>query len=190
MDARECMLTRRSIRTYRPDPIPDQVLERILEAAVHAPSAVNLQPWHFVVLRTPERMEEYRGLMRQGQHTLRPSLEARFRDHPEVVKETETFHTTLGGASACVLAFLLKDYPDRDGVLESLSAAMENLLLAAWAEGVGSCWVRAAQHMGLGPTLQERFAPGKGEFVAAVTLGWPDQTPKLPPRREGRYVFL
>ena len=44
--------------------------------------------------------------------------------------------------------------------------------------------------MGFGPALQERFAPDKGEFVAMVTLGYPDQAPKMPPRRDGRYTIV
>ena len=44
--------------------------------------------------------------------------------------------------------------------------------------------------VGFGPAFQRRFAPDKGEFVAMITLGYPDQEPKLPPRREGRYTIL
>ena len=55
---------------------------------------------------------------------------------------------------------------------------IRNLLLAAWDKGIGSCWLSAPQRMGFGPALQECFAPDKGEFVAMVTLGYPDQAPK------------
>lgn len=90
----------------------------------------------------------------------------------------------------CVLAFLLKDYPDREGTLQSVAAATENLLLAAWDKGIGSCWMSAPQRMGFGEELRARFAPDKGEFVAAITLGYPDETPQMPPRREGRWAIL
>ena len=91
----------------------------------------------------------------------------------------------------CLLVFMLKpDYPDRDGAMQSVSAAIENVLLAAWAKGIGSCWLSAPQRMGFGPAFQRRFAPDKGEFVAAVTLGYPDQQPKMPPRRAGRYLIV
>ena len=85
---------------------------------------------------------------------------------------------------------LKPDYPDRDGAMQSVSAAIENVLLAAWAKGIGSCWLCAPQRMGFGPAFQRRFAPDKGEFVAAVTLGYPDQQPKMPPRRDGRYLIV
>lgn len=121
----------------------------------------------------------------------RPELEERFPNHPQVIRETESFLVSLGGAPACVLVFLLKeDYPDRDNVLQSASAAVENLLLAAWAKGIGSCWMTAPVSAGFGPVLRDRFAPGKGELVAAVSLGYPDQTPRMPKRKTGRCVFL
>lgn len=191
MEVRECMLTRRSIRKYRSAPIPDDVLTEILESGLAAPSAINLQHWHFVVVRSPEKLRELTGVMGSVFGKFRPVLEARFAKNPEAVDDTESFLNSLGGAPVCILAYFLKDdYPDRDGAMQSVSAAIENILLAAWGKGIGSCWLSAAQRMGFGPELQEKFAPGKGEFVAAITLGYPDQTPKMPQRRDGRYVFI
>lgn len=191
METRDCLLTRRSIRKYRSDPIPDAVLTEILEAGVFAPSAINLQHWYFVAVRTPEKRQELLEIMGGVADKFRPVLKERFAKHPEAVVETDSFLKSLGGAPVCVLAFLLKDdYPDRDGAMQSVSAAIENILLAAWDKGIGSCWLSAAQRMGFGPALGEKYAPGKGEFVAAITLGYPDAAPKMPPRRDGRVVFL
>lgn len=191
MDARQCLLTRRSIRHYQSIPLPDALLEELMECALAAPSAINMQHWHFVVVRSPEQLRALTQVMGSVFGKFRPILEERFAKHPETVAETEAFLNSLGGAPVCVLAFFLKeDYPDRDGALQSVSAAIENLLLAAWDRGVGSCWLSAAQRMGFGPELQEKFAPGKGEFVAAITLGYPDADPKMPPRREGRYTLI
>lgn len=191
MEAMECILTRRSVRKYKNDPISDQTLLEILTAACCAPSAINLQHWHFVVLRSPEKMEEFREIMGKVVMNFSPVLKERFKNHPETIRETENFLVSLGGAPVCVLAFLLKDdYPDRDGAVQSVSAAVENLLLAAWAKGVGSCWMTAAQRIGFGEKIREKFAPGKGEFMAAISLGYPNQSPKMPPRREGRVSFL
>ena len=191
MDTLECLVTRRSVRKYKPDPIPRQELEEILAAAACAPSAVNLQPWYLVAVCSPEGMAEFRDTMRQVAVKTRPELEARFASHPQVIRETESFLVSLGGAPAVVLAFFLKDnFPDRDGAMQSVSAAIENQMLAAWEKGIGSCWMSAAQRMGFGPEIQAKYAPGKGEFVSAIALGYPDQSPKMPPRREGRCIFL
>ena len=125
MDAMECLFTRRSIRMYKHDPIPEETLKEILAAAACAPSAVNMQHWYFVVIRTPEKMEEFRKVMREVKEKFHPVLVDRFQRHPETLQETETFFTSLGGAPVCVLACFLKDnYPDRDGAMQSVSAAL------------------------------------------------------------------
>ncbi len=191
METRQALLTRRSIRRYTADPIPQEVLEDILEAGLAAPSAINLQHWYFVAVQSPEVLAEVRQIMGGVVEKFTPVLEQRFAHHPEQVGITNKFLSTLGGAPVCVLVFLLKpDYPDRDGAMQSVSAAIENMLLAAWDKGIGSCWLSAPQRMGFGPAFQQRFAPDKGEFVAAITLGYPDQQPKMPPRRDGRYIIV
>lgn len=191
MDTREVLLTRRSIRRYKSDPIPESDLREILEAGLYAPSAINLQHWYFVAVQDPAAMEDVRQIMSGVVEKFTPLLKQRFSRNPEQIGITNKFLSTLGGAPVCVLAFMLKpDYPDRDGAMQSVSAAIENMLLAAWDKGIGSCWLSAPQRMGFGPVFQARFAPGKGEFVAAITLGYPDQKGKLPPRRDGRYTIV
>ena len=191
MDTREALMTRRSIRRYKNDPIPEADLKEILEAGLAAPSAINLQHWYFVAVQSPDALEEVKAIMGGVVEKFTPVLEQRFARNPEQVGITNKFLSTLGGAPVCVLVFLLKpDYPDRDGAMQSVSAAIEKVLLAAWDRGVGSCWLSAPQRMGFGPQLQEAFAPDKGEFVAAITLGYPGQAPKAPRRRGGRYEII
>lgn len=183
MDTMEALLTRRSIRKYRPEPVSIKDLKEILAAGATAPSAVNMQHWYFVAVQDPAALEEVKAIMGGVVEKFQPVLEERFSRHPEQIGITNRFLSTLGGAPVCLLVFMLKpDYPDRDGAMQSVSAAIENVLLAAWAKGIGSCWLSAPQRMG--------FAPDKGEFVAAVTLGYPDQQPKMPPRRDGRYLIV
>ena len=192
METREALAGRRSVRLYRKDlPVSQEDLTAILDSACMAPSAINLQHWYFVVLRSEEAMSDFKAIMRRVSDKFHPILKDRFAKNPETIRDTETFLSSLGGAPVCILAFFLKnDYPDRDGAMQSVSAAIENVLLAAWDKGIGSCWLSAPQRMGFGPAFQERFAPDKGEFVAAITLGYPDQQPKMPPRREGRYTIV
>lgn len=191
MELRQALLERRSVRRYRSDPISTRDLEEILEAALAAPSGTNLQNWYYVVIQSPDVLDELKQIMVQVAEGVRPELEARFARHPEQVGRTNQFLTTLGGAPVCVLAFLLRpDYPQRIVAFQSVAASLENLALAAWGKGIGSCWMTAPLVAGCGPALQGRFAPDKGEFVAAMTLGYPDSVPKMPPRRDGRYTIL
>ncbi len=192
METREALAGRRSVRLYRKDlPVSQEDLTAILDSACMAPSAINLQHWYFVVLRSAEAMSDFKAIMRRVSDKFHPILKDRFAKNPETIRDTETFLSSLGGAPVCILAFFLKnDYPDRDGAMQSVSAALENLMLAAWDRGLGTCWMSAPQRMGFGPEIQERFAPGKGEFVAAVTLGYPEKVGPMPRRREGRYTIV
>lgn len=180
MDALKVLMERRSIRKYRAVNVPDEVLQEIVEAGLYAPSGLNLQPWYFVVVRTPEKMTQVRAVMSVVALRFNPILQKQFHAHPEVITETNHFLVTLGGAPACVLVYADKPYgtEGRDNVIESISAAIENMQLAAWNRGVGSCWIGAPNHVDCGALFEAGFAAGHGEFVAALTLGYPEEDPK------------
>lgn len=191
MDALKVMLERRSIRKYRPVIVPDELLEEIVQAGLYAPSGMNMQPWHFVVVRTPERMLQIRAVMAVVAMRFNPLLQQRFAEHPEVITETNNFLLTLGGAPACVLAFAhKKDDSDRDNVIESTSAAIQNMQLAAWNRGVGSCWIGAPKYVDCGALFEAAFGAGHGEFIALLTLGYPAEDPKAHKRKGGRYTMI
>lgn len=191
MDALKVLLERRSIRKYRTVELPDALLEEIVSAGLYAPSGLNLQPWYFVVARTPEKMAQIRALMAVVALRFSPVLQQQFHDHPEVITETNHFLVTLGNAPACVMVFAHKrDNIDRDNVIESASAAIQNMQLAAWNRGIGSCWIGAPNHVGCGGLFEAAFASGHGEFIAALTLGYPAEDPKPHKRKGGRYTFI
>jgi len=191
MELLEAIGTRRSVRMYRPDPISRDLLEELLQAACWAPSADNAQPWYLVALTDPEELAALRADMEQVAGEVRPHLERMFPGYPQVVRDTTRFLRCLGNAPALVLIFLQHpDYPvNRDGMVESCAAAVQNLLLTAHARGLGACWVNAAAGTACGRELQRRYAPGRGEFLSMVTLGWPEKTPSPPARKPGRWVI-
>ncbi|NLJ59107.1 MAG: nitroreductase [Tissierellia bacterium] len=192
METRAAIFGRRSIRKYIDKPIEEDVLKDILEGAVMAPSAVNLQPWYLVAVNSDEQMEKLRVLFGDISEKTRGNLEKRFPNHPEVVKETLGFLTSLGNASVCVLAFLLKaSYEPDIPLISSASAALQNLCLMAYDKGIGSCWMTAPIETGYSDILRNEFAPEAGEFIAAVTLGYPAvSNPKAPRRKEGRFKII
>ena len=190
MELLDAITARRSVRKYADREVPRELLEEVLTAACWAPSADNAQPWYFVVLTQPEDIELLRETLEQVSVGIRPHLEELFPRHPRVVNEVTTFLHRLGGAPVYVMAFLQKDYgPVRDAMVESVAAAIQNLLLAAHERGLGTCWVNAVTGLGYGPALQELFAPNKGEFVSLIALGWPDQNPRTPSRKPDRWVI-
>jgi len=190
LELQETIRGRRSVRKYKDIPVPRQLLEEIMETACWAPSADNRQPWYFVVLTKPEDIQRLRATMEQVAEDIRPHLEEMFPRHPSIVRETALFLRSLGNAPVYVLAFLQKEFEVRDSMVESVAAAIQNLLLAAHEKGLGACWVNAATGTGYGPAIREMFAPDKGEFLSLVALGYPEIVPKAPPRKPGRYTIL
>ncbi len=191
METREAIFSRRSIRKYTNDPIPSDILISILEGAVMAPSAVNNQPWYFVVVQSETQLDKLKRVFGDVSEGIKTVLDQRFPNNPEVIRETLGFFKGLGGAKVCVLAFLLKPSQDYDIIaVESVAASIENLCLMAYDHGIGSCWMTAPLSAGFGPVLEQEFAHGKGKFIAAVTLGYPAVVPMAPRRKEGRYIVI
>jgi coenzyme F420-0:L-glutamate ligase/coenzyme F420-1:gamma-L-glutamate ligase len=139
---------RRSIRKYTRQPVPIEVVSELLETASYAPSAHNAQPWRFIVLTDPPQKNALAAVM--AQVWLR-ELE---RDHVPKNTRSATVNVSIERFTAApmlVLACLaLEDmdaYPDaerqkneRDLAVQSLAAAIQTLLLAAYAKGLATCW--------------------------------------------------
>lgn len=191
METRDAIFGRRSVRKYTDQPVSEEDIKDVINAGLVAPSGINLQPWYFVVVKSEEKLRELSKITGQVFGKFKPVLDKRFEKNPEAIDETEEFLNSMGGARACILVFLLKDdYEDRTSVIESTSAAIENMCLMAYDKGLATCWLTAALRVGLGEELRQKFAPDKGEYLAMLTLGYPAVSPKMPPRRDGRYVII
>lgn len=102
----------------------------------------------------------------------------------------------MGNAPVAVLAF--RDKPDYswalqdEGIVQSIAASMENLLLSAYDHGVSSCWLTAPAQAHMTGEIRDEFAPGHGELVAIAVLGYAADgfNPKAPKRKEGKYTFI
>jgi len=191
METTAALLGRRSVRKYTDQPLNDEDIQGILTAGLYAPSAIDLQPWYFVVIKSPEKLKEFREFMSDVYDKFEPVLLVRFANHPATIAETKVFLKSLGGTQCCILAFMYQqDYPDKKGVIEGVSAAVQNMLLAAYDKGIGSCWMTAPTRAGMEEDIRLRYAPEHGDFIAAVTLGYPAFTPKAPKRKTGRYLII
>jgi len=116
MDAIEAILSRRSIRRYTPQPVPEGMIRPLLEAAMSAPSAGNEQPWQFVVITDRRILDEI----------------PRFHPYAEMLKEAPVAILVCGDLR-------LEKY--KDHWVQDCSAATQNILLAAHAKGLGAVWV-------------------------------------------------
>ena len=151
----ENIMTRTSIRQYKDQPVEQEKIDIMLKAAMAAPTAVNLQPWHFIVITDKQTI----GLLSGKQPTNAPLLIA-------MCGDTDKTSTPDGKMK-------LPDF-----WVEDVSAATENLLLAAHALGLGAVWT------GVYPAM-ERVAevanvlncPNNIVPVAVVRVGYPDESP-------------
>jgi nitroreductase len=195
MEVREAIYGRRSVRSYQNKAVGKEIIREILEGACMAPSAINLQPWYFLAVSNENERKKFLGYMNETYSKFKPILESRFAANPAVVEETGRFLTTLGGAPVVVLAFLLKDEPAPSqggglGAIMSVAAAIENMLLMAYDKGLSACWITAPTEFGPAERIRADFAPDKGKLLGAVVLGYSEQKPAAPRRREGRFNII
>jgi nitroreductase len=184
MDVFEAISLRRSIRQYRPDPVRREDILTILEAADQAPSAMNLQQWEFMVVTGAKIAEMGESFRRIIEEYTRNEKSSRMKGSPLTREDFIRFAATYGGAPVVivVLTDMTQTADFRRANLESASAAMENLLLAATALGLGTCWMT-------GPLNDEKALrrilaiPEGKEIVAVTPLGYPVEVPEAPPRQ-------
>jgi nitroreductase len=168
----DVVLHQRACRTFRPDPVDDDVVARVLEAATHAPSAENRQPWVFVVVRDPERRAAIGDLNRRAwEGGARSHSEGRLT--PALLEEVD--RGAQGGvAAAPVLVVVGGDtrLGDRRVLAASIFPATQNLLLAAGALGLGATLTTLP--LVFGDELAEIVGfPFEIQPMAVVPLGWP-----------------
>jgi nitroreductase len=160
MDLMEAIRTRRSIRTYKPTPIPEDALKEVLNAARLAPSADNAQPWKMVVVRD-EQTKRKLAAASNGQKFIAQA--------PVVIV-------------ACGLPG--EAYPSVGGYMSSeiidVSIALDHLTLAAHERGLGTCWIAAFKEEKVRTLLG---IPEDVKVVALTPLGYPDENPERTPRK-------
>jgi len=160
MDAIEAIKTRRSVRRYTAEPIPDEVLEDIIDCARLAPTARNEQPWTFVVITDPEVRERLSQEARKG----------RF----------------IAEAPVCVAVFCRSEAA---APLQDASAAVENIMLAARAYGLGSCWVNSYHKEHSATVAALLGCPRERELMAMIALGHPEDIPSPSKKPLGEVMF-
>lgn len=189
MELRMAVEGRRSIRMYTQQQVESEVLAKLLDEACWAPSAVNRQPWYFVVVKSDEKMKKLLSIMSVASHRIRAKLEERFAKYPEVVRSTRTFVESLGGAPAGILVFLNQDYGEQNSeMVQSTAAAIQNFCLLAYEQGLSTCWLAATNQVEA--EIREEFGIDKGPCVALLTVGYGAQEVKAPKRHQGKYEFV
>jgi len=147
MDAFEAITTRRSVRKYKPDPVSRDILTQIVDAGRLAPTAHNDQAWEFVVVTDAERRRQ--------------------------IAELSDYGKFIAEAPACVvvLSKATRYY------LEDGSAATTNIMVAARALGLGSCWVAGDKKQYAPKIVALVGAPEEYKLVSLIAVGYPETIP-------------
>jgi nitroreductase len=148
MDAIEALKTRRSVRAYRRAAVPRKIIEDIVDCGRLAATAINIQPWEFVVVTDPKRLR--------------------------TIAETTDHGKFIADAPVCILVLC----KDTKYYLEDGSAATENILLAARAHGLGSCWVAGDKKAHAPEICRLVGAPEGYRLVSLIPLGYPAESPQ------------
>ncbi len=195
MDAQEALLNRRSIRKYLKDPVSTELIKKIMTAAVWAPSGSNSQPWRFYVATGVKRdalvqamidatgkdapsVEAYEEMVERIEEKAKKMLEKDDQANlglSQMGEEVMTFARfgSIRFYQAPVAIIVAKPEQVPGSSLQSIGAAVENLLLAAHAEGLGACW------LGMPMMFQDRIIevlgiPNDKVLVTSICLGYPD----------------
>ena len=173
MELMDAIKSRRAIREYTDAPVERSVIERLIEAAILAPSAMNLQPWAFAVLLGREHIEDY---AKRAKYWLLASL-SQTSYEPSIRHMIEDPQFVLFYHAPALVVVLAKSSGTQSA--EDCCLAAGNLMLAARDEGLGSCWIGFARPwLDLSATKAELKLPERYHVVAPIVLGYPKAWPE------------
>lgn len=169
----DVLRNRRAVREYADARIEKSTIERLINAAILAPSAVNLQPWAFGVLLDPERIDGYGA--RAKSWLLANFAQTSFEPHLRHLVEDPKF--AMFHCAPALVMILAKSSAAQ--AAEDCCLAAENLMLAARDEGLGTCWIGLGRPwLDLPATKAELKLPGSFRVVAPIVLGHPKSWPE------------
>ncbi|MBI5501934.1 MAG: nitroreductase family protein [Deltaproteobacteria bacterium] len=192
---------RRSVRRFLPEPVSEEDVRRLLEAARWAPSPTNRQPWRFAVVRETERKTRMREAVAEAARTAAASVGGMVEEGMapyaamfEAFEQAPVVVAVLARRPSRVAARLGAGLSDTEraalaGDLPAVGAAIQSLLLAAHALGLGACWMSGP--LLAAPDLRAILGgPPTLDLVALIPVGRPAETPEAPPRRDAEQLLV
>lgn len=162
------IFSRRSIRKYINKEVPDELINDLLEAAMAAPSAVAKDPWHFIVIKERSTLDRLTQILPNGQ----------------MLKQATAAFVVCGDIT-------LAHDQQESYMLQDLSAAVENILLAANALGLGTCWLGMHPRPDRMTGVRQLFdLPQDITPMCGIALGWPYSKPPARTRYNEDRVHL
>jgi len=179
MDLKEAIYSRRATREFTADPVDEKILRDLIDAAVQAPSAVNQQPWTFCVVRNKAVLGK---ISREAKaHMVKSSPIGLVSHHFEQILNDPSFDIFYH-APALIVICAVADIP---WAVEDCALAAENLMLAARAAELGTCWIGFAQGwLGTPEGKAALNLPSAYKPVAPIIVGRPKSAPPAVPRKQ------
>lgn len=176
MELMEAIGKRRSIRAYKPDAVSREAIDRLLDAAVQAPSAMNTQPWVFGVIQDSSTLQKY-------SERTKAFLLGKIAEWPWIERYREYFedpdYSIFYNAPTLVVIYAKAISPIAQ---IDCTLAAENLMLAATDMGLGTCWIGFATEVLNSPEAKKELGvPEEYTVIAPIIVGYPDGPP---PERE------
>ena len=179
---------RRATRSYEPRPVPRDILNAVIDAGNEAPSAMNSQPWRFVVIEDPEvkrkllhaalpQAKKITELVKDADPERYAAIKKRYEELPDPVYYS---------APAVVFVIGNGRY-----AAHSCPLACENMMLAAYALGLGSCWVGFGAMVTDDPEVKKILELKEDDAIfGPILLGYPKGSPARPPKKEPKVKWL
>ncbi len=181
----EAIKSRRAIRSYEDKPVPESAIQTMLEAATYAPSAINVQPWKFTIITNKAEMKLLSDIAKPGLIRALPDvgdeglvgLKKRLSDPNYNIFHNAPLLIFVAGVKSPYAVY-------------DCSMAAQNMMLAAYTLGIGSCWIGTAVPAANDPNIKPRLGiPEYHDVHAAVIFGYPKGGfPKAPLKRPAQIL--
>jgi nitroreductase len=178
----ETILNRRSVRSYKPQPVPAEILKTIIGAANQAPSGMNTQPWRFVVVEDKDlKRKLVETAVPNSKKYLEPLKDVNPARHASIMKRYEELEDPVYYSAPAIIFVIGSGTYASD----SCPLACSNLMLAALSFGLGSCWVKLGSLVTDNPEIVTALELKEGETIfGPILVGYPTEQPKAPPKKE------
>jgi nitroreductase len=183
VDALQAIYERRAVRSYTTRMVEPETVRALIDAAIQAPSAVNQQPWAFVVIQDRRLLERLSGRSKQLMLAqVRPGTA--LWEHSGMLKDP-AFNVFYDAGTLIVVCAVPGDWP----VNEDCCLAAQNLMLAAHALGLGTCPIGFARDALNEPEAKRELGiPAGHSVVMPIIVGYPRDCPAPTPRRRARIL--
>ena len=181
----EAIKSRRAIRSFEEKTVPESAIQTLLEAATYAPSAINVQPWKFTIVTNKEEMKRFSDTAKQALLQTLPDVADEGLERLKNALKTPQYNIFYGAPLLVFISGAQSQFAVNDCTM-----AAQNMMLAAYTLGIGSCWIGTAALSANTPKGKTDLGvPEDNQVYAAIIFGYPKGGfPKAPEKRPAQVL--